>query len=45
MPDYNVMCDPASIDHFYYKALGTKGIEGKDWEWRKCPRCQGKGGA
>ena len=26
------------------KPLGTKGIEGKDWEWRKCPRCQGTGG-
>ena len=22
---------------------GTKGIEGKDWEWRKCPNCQGTG--
>jgi DNA modification methylase len=25
------------------KPLGTKGIEGKDWEWRKCPTCQGEG--
>jgi len=25
------------------KPLGIKGIEGKDWEWRKCPKCQGKG--
>jgi len=24
-------------------SLGIKGIEGKDWEWRKCPTCQGKG--
>ena len=24
--------------------LGIKGIEGKDWEWIKCPRCQGTGG-
>jgi len=23
--------------------LGTKGIESKDWEWRKCPNCQGEG--
>jgi DNA modification methylase len=22
---------------------GIKGIEGKDWEWRKCTNCQGKG--
>ncbi len=22
--------------------LGTKGIESKDWEWRKCPNCQGE---
>ena len=26
------------------KPLGTKGIEGIDWEWRPCPRCQGTGG-
>ena len=25
------------------KPSGTKGIEGKDWEWRKCPNCQGEG--
>jgi len=23
--------------------LGTKGIEGEDWEWRKCPNCKGTG--
>jgi len=23
--------------------LGIKGIEGKDWEWRPCPKCQGSG--
>ncbi|RXG63698.1 hypothetical protein ES695_16040, partial [Candidatus Atribacteria bacterium 1244-E10-H5-B2] len=23
--------------------LGIKGIEGKDWEWRTCPNCQGEG--
>ena len=26
------------------RPLGIKGIEGKDWEWRPCPRCQGTGG-
>jgi len=26
------------------KPPGIKGIEGKDWEWRPCPRCQGTGG-
>ena len=26
------------------KPLGIKGIEGKDWEWIPCPRCQGTGG-
>lgn len=25
------------------KPLGIKGIEGKDWEWRPCPKCQGTG--
>jgi len=25
------------------KPLGIKGIEGKDWEWRECPTCQGEG--
>jgi len=24
--------------------LGINGIEGVDWEWRPCPRCQGTGG-
>lgn len=24
------------------KSLGTKGIEGKDWEWRLCPACSDK---
>ena len=27
------------------KPLGIKGIEGKDWEWRKCPNCEGTGKA
>ena len=26
------------------KPPGIKGIEGKDWEWRPCPACQGTGG-
>jgi len=26
------------------KPPGIKGIEGKDWEWRECPVCQGTGG-
>ena len=25
------------------KPSGTKGIEGEDWEWRECPKCQGEG--
>lgn len=25
------------------KPSGTKGIKGIDWEWRECPKCQGKG--
>ena len=25
------------------KPKGTKGIEGKDWVWRECPKCQGEG--
>jgi len=25
------------------KPLGIKGIEDKDWEWRTCPTCNGKG--
>ncbi len=25
------------------KPLGTKGIEGIDWEWRRCPACNGEG--
>jgi len=25
------------------RPLGTKGVEGKDWEWRKCSSYQGKG--
>jgi DNA modification methylase len=25
------------------KPLGIKGIEGKDWEWRDCPKCLGTG--
>lgn len=25
------------------KPSGTKGIKGLDWEWRECPKCQGKG--
>jgi len=33
-----------TLDCVSKNPLGIKGIEGKDWEWRPCPRCQGTGG-